>query len=266
MSYTPIVWSACGRPHRDTLTVLRSLNKSIARKRGCLPEASLQHHPGNLETQRPADSRMLAPRPFQTLWILTPSLSLLWFSGPWCAGVPLLLDRVVFKVCRLQPFCASRFVRGRSEQLRLLAVQLASLASLEDVVTNGLQSLLEAPSGLIAPVSAAERALPAALLRPRSRSRSPLPRAAPNRSRGFILLSQRGPLGCPSRVVLRPRLTARSPLTAAPAPRPPLLALSSLGARPARPASPPCPSLAPRLLILVRLRSVGLSRSPLWRR
>ena len=33
ISYTPIVWSACGRPHRDTLTVLRSLSKSIARKR-----------------------------------------------------------------------------------------------------------------------------------------------------------------------------------------------------------------------------------------
>ena len=31
ISYTPIVWSAYGRPHRDTLTVLRSLSKSIAR-------------------------------------------------------------------------------------------------------------------------------------------------------------------------------------------------------------------------------------------
>ena len=70
-------------------------------------------------------------------------------------------------------------MRGRSEKLRLLAVQLALLASLEDVVTNGLQSLLEAPSGLIAPVSAVERALPAALLRPRSRSRSPLPKGRP---------------------------------------------------------------------------------------
>ena len=33
ISYTPIVWSAYGRPHQDTLTVLRSLSKSIARKR-----------------------------------------------------------------------------------------------------------------------------------------------------------------------------------------------------------------------------------------
>ena len=30
---TPIVWSACGRLHQDTLTVLCSLSKSIARKR-----------------------------------------------------------------------------------------------------------------------------------------------------------------------------------------------------------------------------------------
>ena len=33
ISYTPIVWSAHGRPHQDTLTVLRSLNKFIAGKR-----------------------------------------------------------------------------------------------------------------------------------------------------------------------------------------------------------------------------------------
>ena len=52
---------------------------------------------------------MLAPRPFQTLWILTLSLSLLWFSGPWCAGVPLLLDRVVFEACGC--VVCSRFAR-----------------------------------------------------------------------------------------------------------------------------------------------------------
>ena len=33
ISYTPIVWSACGRPRPETLTVVRSLSKSIARKR-----------------------------------------------------------------------------------------------------------------------------------------------------------------------------------------------------------------------------------------
>ena len=33
ISYRPVVWSAYGRPHPDTLAVLRSLTKSIARKR-----------------------------------------------------------------------------------------------------------------------------------------------------------------------------------------------------------------------------------------
>ena len=36
ISYIPIVWSAHGRPHRDTLTVSRSFSKSIARKRNFL--------------------------------------------------------------------------------------------------------------------------------------------------------------------------------------------------------------------------------------
>ena len=57
ISYTPNVWSACGRPHRDTLTVLRSLSKSIAHKRNFVSadvvyqilRASIT--PGNLETQ-----------------------------------------------------------------------------------------------------------------------------------------------------------------------------------------------------------------------
>ena len=33
ISYTPIVWNACGRAHQETLTVSRSLSKSIARIR-----------------------------------------------------------------------------------------------------------------------------------------------------------------------------------------------------------------------------------------
>ena len=64
---------------------------------------------------------------------------------------------------------------SRSEQLRQLAVQLASLASVEDAVEHGLQSLLESLSGRVAPLTAAERALPASLSRPRSRSRSLTP-------------------------------------------------------------------------------------------
>ena len=77
---------------------------------------------------------------------------------------------------------------ARSEQLRQLPVQLASLASLEDGVTHGLQSLLESPSwlvALVAPISSVEQVF---CLPRRSRSCSPLPR-------GSVLLSQRGPTG-----------------------------------------------------------------------
>ena len=57
------------------------------------------------------------------------------------------------------------WLMARSEQIRQLAVQLASLASLEDVVTHGLQSLLESPSRVVAPTSSVELVLLAALLR-----------------------------------------------------------------------------------------------------
>ena len=232
------------------MTVLRSVNPSHANATLSplgLSSRSFTPSPGNLETQRPADSRMLAAFGLSRLSgprIIVPARG----PGPSLARLPpvifwslvclLLLDRVVFEACgcvRLQPFCAfssHAWPVARSEQLRQLAVQLASLASLEDVVPHSLQSLLEATSGLIAPISAVERALLAALfLRSRSRSRSPLPKAAYHRSRGSILLSQRGPTGCPSRIVLRLRLTARSPPTAPVLPWSPLLALSSLGRR-----------------------------------
>ena len=66
-------------------------------------------------------------------------------------------------------FALSRFCvpvswhMARSEQLRQLAAQ-ASLACLEDVITHGLQSLLESPSRLVAPVSSVEQVQPAARL------------------------------------------------------------------------------------------------------
>ena len=81
------------------------------------------------------------------------------------------------------------------------------------------------------------------------RSRSPLPKAALGRG-ASVLLSQCGPTGSvPSSAAARPLPTARSPPAAALAPRPPLLALSSLGARQVRPAPPLRPSLASWLLI-----------------
>ena len=92
-----------------------------------------------------------------------------------------------------------------------------------------------------------EQAQSVARLQPRSRSRSPLPKAAPGRPRGSILLSRRGPT---LSVKAAPRLlpTAQFPRTASLASRPPLLAVASLRARPVRPAPLLRPSLAPRLL------------------
>ena len=88
------------------------------------------------------------------------------------------LDRVVIEACG--SFAAVLRVpshacpMGRSEQLRQLAAQLASLTTLEDAVAHGVQALLEVP--------------PFALS-------LPSPMVAPNRPRGSVLLSQRGPTG-----------------------------------------------------------------------
>ena len=131
----------------------------------CLPKTSLQHHPRNLETQRPED--LACPRPFQTLdpdpfvsaRALGPLSPVVFWSLVLLVSL-LLLSLVVFEACGC-PFAvvlcvpSHAWLMARSEQLRQLAVQLASLASasLEDVVTHGLQSLLETLSGLIAHVS-----------------------------------------------------------------------------------------------------------------
>ena len=154
---------------------------------------------------------------------------------------------------------------SRSEQLRQLTAQLASLASLEDVVARGFQSLLESLAELVALVSVAERAhtcfapaasLTLALSSPQScsRSASRLHPAQPAWSHwpGFQELPP------------RPRLSALSPRTAAPAPRPLPLALSNLRARPVRPTLPPCPRTAPRLLTPVRLPPGWLVRGVPW--
>ena len=55
--------------------------------------------------------------------------------------------------------------------------------------------LLEAPEEPVVSIPAAGPAPRTVLLRPRSRSRCPFPKAAPSRPRGSILLSQRGPTG-----------------------------------------------------------------------
>ena len=43
ISYSPVVWSAYGRPHSDTFAVLRSLSKSIARKRNIASAEDVFH-------------------------------------------------------------------------------------------------------------------------------------------------------------------------------------------------------------------------------
>ena len=124
-----------------------------------------------------------------TLWILTLRLRLALPGLPLSRSLlvspvsqpPGLLDWLVPSV---RPSLLAAVLRGldlprlmsRSEQPRQLAVQLASLAFLEDVITHGVQSLLDSPSGLIAPISVTE---PVSLARPRSRSRSPHPRLHP---------------------------------------------------------------------------------------
>ena len=134
---------------------------------------------------------------------------------------------------------------SRSEQLRQLAVQVASLASLEDVVTHGLQFLLEPPTES-SPVSAAERALPASLLR-----RSPTQGCRQSASQLNSAQSARSHWPLP-RAASQLRLRARAPPIAAPAPRHLLLVLVSLRAPLARPALSPSPRLVSRLLTPVR--------------
>ena len=171
ISYIPIIW----RPHHDTLTVLRGLSESIARKRDFVSAQLVfqRLHSctafGDLETERSADPILLVPRgpthapgprPLVSAWCplgtRAPSVSLL--LGLSCCSWPRSLFVLLSSLAAL----------SRSEQLRQLAVQLASLAS-----------LLEPPTGLVAPISFDERALLASPSRPRSRSHSTLTQGCP---------------------------------------------------------------------------------------
>ena len=162
----------------------------------------------------------------------------------WCACVRLQPSSRVF----FPPQCMSR-----SEQLRQLAVQLASLASLEDVVTHGLQSLLESSSRLVAPAFAAT--LPFAF-----RGHAPvrvlpyprLHRIAAARSASPVRASWQ------QRTALQPRPSVPAPPVTAPALRPALLVSRRLRAPPARRATPHYPRLAPRLSTHARLPPVWL--------
>ena len=54
ISNTPIVWGASGRPHQDTLTVLRS-SATLSRLTSCSREATLEHHVGRSGNGAEAD-------------------------------------------------------------------------------------------------------------------------------------------------------------------------------------------------------------------
>ena len=168
-------------------------------------------------------------------WTLTSSLC----PGPCRPLLPWVCSwsGLVFRCARvcLQPSsCVSVLppLMCRSEQLRRLAVQLASLAFLEDVVIHGIQSLLASP------VTANERALRASLSRPHSRSLS-LTQGCPEPPR-VDLARQRAPTGLARPSALAPPVTfptLRLLLLIPRSPRAPLALVAK-----------PSPRLAPRLL------------------
>ena len=131
--------------HQDTLTVLCSLSKSIARKRNFVSaEVVFQrvHTSITLEIWKHSARQIRACWPSRPspLWILTLSLclepvghpSFLGFAGLSCAAV--LCSPGLCWLCPLAAVSSApspAWHMSRSEQLRKLAAQLASLATLE---------------------------------------------------------------------------------------------------------------------------------------
>ena len=97
ISYTPIVWSAYGRPHADTLTVLRSLSKSIARKRN-IASAEVVFH--RLHSSITLEMWRRSARQIRTCWPVT-DLRLSW---TWTSST----RRGLFPSTWLSGFCFSR--------------------------------------------------------------------------------------------------------------------------------------------------------------
>ena len=114
----PTVWSAYGRPHRDTLTVLRSLSKSTARKRNFVSaEVVFQklHSSITLEISKRSARQIRACCPLGTLpdslgLCLGPSLCppmVFWSLVCWCPSFPSTVS--VFEACGC--VVCSRFAR-----------------------------------------------------------------------------------------------------------------------------------------------------------
>ena len=235
--------------------------------------SSLQHH---LEVWKRCAGRLAHVGPsrrHQTLnaypWSLPEALG----PSPSCAlpvsGVlvsTLPLARVVFEACdcfRTHPFLRVPYhawLVARSAQLRPCLVVISGRRGHSRSAVHCGDALWAHRASLSRGACSACRAFAASL----PLAFSPFPKAAPVRSRGSVLLSQRGPTvkSCPAAP------PDRSVSTAAQALRPLLLALLSLETRQAWPASPPCPSFALRLLIQLRLlpfRLVDVApQAPLW--
>ena len=128
------------------MTVLRSLSKSIARKRNFVSAEVVHqkhHFVGNGALGR---SDHAGPsRPCLRLWTQTPSprVGPLSLAPPWPLWCLAFLPSV--HPCPLAVVVCGLVLPRLMSQA---AVQLASLTSLEDVVTHGLQSLLGRPQDL----------------------------------------------------------------------------------------------------------------------
>ena len=223
------MWSAHGRPHLDTLTVLRSLSKSLrANVTLSLPRLSIR----SFMPAPPRKSGNAAlgkfglvghVRRFRTLWTLNHS-SCLGALGPLppvlvCSpgpSPPFFQDCVSSEACACvcsQPFHAlglgpwSCPVRSPSAVWPHCCSPWPPWKPLLGMMPRLSWRRLRL-----------QRCQPRlAHLRPRSRSHTPLPKAAPSRPRGCILLNQRGSTGLSVKSSPVPRLIARFPLVATPA-------------------------------------------------
>ena len=233
ISYTPIVWSAYGRPHRDTLTVLCSLIESISRKRNFVSaEVVYQklHASITLEIRKRSALQIWACWPLaalpDSLWTLNHSPCL----GPWALSLSLL--------------CRSALLR-RASRLFLSWTVSSLWRVLLSVLSRFLCSVLElghVPRG-VPPLPGRAAVLPRHSGSRGWAWRSGCPGSAsgfcgPDPCHGACLSSRAPALICPrphlvvfvapscstsvaprvfpSRALLWPRLTARSPLVATP--------------------------------------------------
>ena len=69
--YQPLIWSSFGRPHPQTTTYLRTLSKTIARRRGCLGAGAVYaglHKAISIEIWRRASKQVMSCWPAMNEW------------------------------------------------------------------------------------------------------------------------------------------------------------------------------------------------------